>query len=479
MSDALTITARFLQPYSHGRGEDGSAEWPPSPLRLFQALVAPALGFSPDEDHRRRAIEALRWLERRAPPEIIAPPAASTAGYRLFVPDNVGDRVARSWASGRPADIADYRTEKDVQPVRLAANDDCAVHYVFRDVDGLPPHFEILRAMARRMTHLGWGVDLIVGDAAAGPVETAGERWIPGRGGHRSLRCPVPGTLAMLEQKHEQFLTRIEGDRFRPVAPLTAFCAWPYARPKDPLRRPVAAFRLLNPRNPGKRLWLDPRRHARSVAAWLRHAVDEVSTGWPFGSNSLVVHGHAEDDATAYRARFSYLPLPSITPMGTEWISRVLVLGAPGLEPQLDWIRHRLAGMEVSWDGQPRVIFEPLPAGDRVLGQYDKAAACWSTVTPVVLPGYHDGSQRKTERLLLKAFAQAGFEADLIDAIRDLEWNNTGFRRGVQRAGDYLRPDKVQGPLLHVRVRFGCDVAGPFAIGSGRHRGLGVFAVAE
>ena len=38
MSDYLCITVRFLQPYSHGRGDGGEPEWPPSPLRLFQAL---------------------------------------------------------------------------------------------------------------------------------------------------------------------------------------------------------------------------------------------------------------------------------------------------------------------------------------------------------------------------------------------------------------------------------------------------------
>ena len=65
----------------------------------------------------------------------------------------------------------------------------------------------------------------------------------------------------------------------------------------------------------------------------------------------------------------------------------------------------------------------------------------------------------------------------MVDGIRELEWRNVGFRAGSEAATRYLVPDKVSGPLFHVRVRFAKPVVGPLAIGSGRHRGMGVFAV--
>src|SRR4051812_28249327 len=112
----LRVTVRFLQPYSHGRGEGDAPEWPPSPLRLFQALVCVAIGHQVDDDRRGRAASALRWLEGQAAPEIVAAPAALvSAPFRLFVPDNINDQVARAWAAGRDATLADYRTEKDVR----------------------------------------------------------------------------------------------------------------------------------------------------------------------------------------------------------------------------------------------------------------------------------------------------------------------------------------------------------------------------
>src|SRR5437588_7057832 len=120
MSANLCITIRFLQPYCHGRGSDGDPEWPPSPLRVFQALVAAAAARWNERIRLECAHPALRWLERQPAPMIVAAPGIrSDVKYRLYVPDNVADKVARSWSGGREATIAEYRTEKDVCLTRL------------------------------------------------------------------------------------------------------------------------------------------------------------------------------------------------------------------------------------------------------------------------------------------------------------------------------------------------------------------------
>lgn len=479
MASELRVTVHFLQPYSHGRGEDGLPEWPPSPLRLFQALVASSVGRQGDPERRARAVAALRWLERQASPEIVAPPAMCTrAPYRLFVPDNVGDKAAKAWSMGRDASLADYRTEKDVRWVRLEGGT-AAVHYIFRSVDGLDAHLATLRAAARSITHLGWGIDMVAGDAGEATGGVDGERWIPGRHGGRTLRRPVAGTFDALERKHTQFLQRLDGGTFRPVPPLSTFAMELYARATDPAPRPFVAFRVLEPIT-GDRMSLDPRRRTRDVAAWMRHAAAEVCEGWPFGPAEALVHGHAQDaDARdGGRARLSFLPLPTITPRSrTEGIARVMVAAPPGLDEQLAWMRAHLAGHELVWEGEPVAFLDPLPPNDWVLQRYVMTSDHWSTVTPVVLPGHDDRSPRKAERLLRKAFLQAGFEPEVVDAIKEIEWRKVGFRAGVDLASRYLPPDKVSGPMFHVRVRFAEPLAGPVAIGSGRYRGMGVFAV--
>lgn len=474
---SLTVTARFLRPFSHGRGDDGQPEWPPSPLRLFQALVAAAMRTALRPEDRGRVVEALRWLERQAPPQIIAPrlhATPHTTAYRMFVPDNVADRVARSWAAGRPGEIAEYPSEKDVRAARIA-DDDTAVHYLFEDVEGLADHLDPLTTAARAMTHLGWGIDQIAGDARGdGPAPT-GERWLPGRPGGPGLRTPIAGTLDALERRHEAFLRRIENDLFRPVPPLETFEIQSYTRATDPTPAPFIAFRLLDPRT-GTRMALSPPRRTRDVAAWIRHAVDDVTRGWPFGDRELVVHGHAREPARGSHLRFSYLPLPTITPRGTDDLARVMIAAPSLLAEALRWVQPRLAGLELVWRDEPVAILEPLPASDGVLDQYTRPSTDWSSVTPVVLPGHHDRSARKAEGLLRRAFLQAGLAPEIVASIEELEWRDVGFRPGLDLARRYLPPDKITGPQFHVRVRFPRPIAGPISIGSGRHRGLGTLA---
>lgn len=249
MSSALCMTIRFLQPCFHGRTDGGETEWPPSPLRMFQSLTAAAAARWRNPTLFESAAEALRWLERQAPPLIIAPKAAAAeTKYRIYVPDNVGDKVAKSWNCGGNASVADYRTEKDIRPMRLAGE---AIHYVFTVEDSEQIPIDLLRSASRSITHLGWGIDMVVGDASIrSPEEVAilaGERWQPVEDPSAvGYRMTVPGTLTNLIRKHAAFLSRIQSTEFHPVPPLTRFRIVGYRHALQPPGRPFAAFTLLN-----------------------------------------------------------------------------------------------------------------------------------------------------------------------------------------------------------------------------------------
>src|SRR3954451_23719277 len=101
MQNYLSITVRFLQPMCHARDHRGEPEWPPSPLRLFQALVSASAARWNERIRLEYAAPALRWLERQPAPAIIAAAGRrSRVKYRLYVPDNVGDKVAGTWSRG-------------------------------------------------------------------------------------------------------------------------------------------------------------------------------------------------------------------------------------------------------------------------------------------------------------------------------------------------------------------------------------------
>ena len=196
MPTHLCLTVRFLQPYSHGRDGRGDPEWPPSPLRVFQALVAAAAARWNERTRIEHAAQALVWLERREAPLIVAAPGVrSDVKYRLYVPDNVADKVAKSWSAGREASIADYRTEKDVRPMHLKGE---AVHYLFSLADEGCPHLDVLAAAACSLTHLGWGMDMAAANATVLSDEQSaklpGERWRPMEGALADgLRVPMWG----------------------------------------------------------------------------------------------------------------------------------------------------------------------------------------------------------------------------------------------------------------------------------------------
>ncbi len=160
MSRHFVLSFRFLSPWFHGRGDGAAPEWPPSPLRAFQAVVAAAARAGTLESTRG----ALTWLEQRAAPLIIAPEAVESAvGYRLSVPHNAMDIVGKQWSRGDEGNAAEHRTMKNLRPHRLP--EDSVVHYAWQFYgDGSPAH--ALIPAARGVVALGWGVDLVVGDGA-------------------------------------------------------------------------------------------------------------------------------------------------------------------------------------------------------------------------------------------------------------------------------------------------------------------------
>src|ERR1700678_4467698 len=100
----LLLTVRFLDDRYHGlldRG--GPPEWPPSPFRLFQALVAGVARRGELVDGEEVSSnttftpigQALGWLQqltRDHPPIIIAPKSKTGQAITRFVPNNDGDK---------------------------------------------------------------------------------------------------------------------------------------------------------------------------------------------------------------------------------------------------------------------------------------------------------------------------------------------------------------------------------------------------
>ncbi len=520
MASYLCLSVRFLLPVFHGQRGDGAWEWPPSPMRVFQALVSAAGMRWRGQRLPDRVAEALRWLERLSAPVIVAPMSVKGTPYRVSVPNNDMDVIAREWARNgvsrkQPSEL---RTLKRVRRVHMLDGD--TVSYLWPLPAALSPeeqgHVNTLKDVARSIVALGWGMDLVAGNGLLISEDEArnlsGLRWTPGIGGlEDGLRVPIAGSLSDLENRYRQFMQRVRPDGLTVPPPITVFETFGYRLESEIDPRPIASFALLRPDADGFRTF-DTARYSLTVAGMVRGAVRRAAerSGWDPDRVNWVVLGHGQGKDFE-SPRFAYLPLPSIEHRGharrvVGSVRRVLITAFRGpFEAEVDWAQRTLSGepLVAAKDGKTEAILSGISENDVMVRQVRGTAVRWATVTPVVLPGYDDPAHlrrrlrtrvsseeqkrllsrvsERTDKLIRKAIVQSGFPRALA-ANALVEWSRTGFLPGVERADRYGIPDHLRRfPALHIRIEWRSEggepigVPGPVVIGAGRYFGLGLF----
>lgn len=509
MTVDLCISIRFLHPFPlyHGRRDDEQPEWPPSPMRLLQALLNAACLRTrgrPLPPEVRRAFERLEGSS----PRIIAPRAyVSTVGYRAYVPHNQADLVASAWHRGNlDESIAEHRIEKDVRPIRVDTSGDQlpALHYLYPLGDSsldMEELLSIIRPCVRAVTHLGWGIDQVAGDAAlvdSSRDHLTGERWSPSRSSGVRLRLHRSGSLDALIGRYGQFLDRLRDGEWTPAAPLSAFELTSYRRDCDPIGRPYAVFKLLDSNDD---TYTQPHAKLIHLAGMVRHlAIAMMSKHPPRGVAEPArwveryVAGHrGRNDATAEapHTQLSYVPLPSIGHAHTDpGVRRVMIIAPIGDESLLDHVAQQLDGRLLEPERPEHLrgpVFLSRVRTDGVIDRYTNYSRTWASFTPVILPGHDDREPAKTVKLIHKALIQSG-----VDQPCEFEWSahshfakSYGAHKHVRdeqarngrRSVGYVRPDHLLDlSVVHLKVTFKEPVPGPITIGAGRHCGFGLMA---
>lgn len=526
MPTHLCVTFHLPGRTFHGVADDGAPEWPPSPLRAFQAMVRAAAQGSGAIEPDVRADFA--WLENLCPPRIVAPPVEIGVTVRCAVPNNDLDVVFREWARDREGGrtVEQLKTLKSVRALHLDGGAD--VHYLYQLDTTLAEAEERLARLSRvahKVVALGWGIDLAVSAVCLVDNQQVddleGEHWVPSEGvSTNRLRVPVLGTFEDLVRRHVAFLTRLSSGHYIPPARLSRFARVAYRRNTDRARPEGAAFSLLKVDGSGFRAF-DPVRRGLRVAGMVRRATAAAAAaaGWPEAQVNAFVLGHGEAageiHVPAGPRRFVFLPLPSLehragSPSAHIGAIRRVLLTAyqEGCEAELAWSRRGLSGRELVDErtGEVAALISVVPLSDQIVQRYLHPAVEWATVTPVVLPGYDDPGHlrrrleaepdaetqrrllrtldRRVDALLRRSLSQAGWPDGLVRHA-ELEWRGSGFLPGVDLAGRYGVPDHLRRfPRLHVRLGWRTtegvptSIAGPLCIGAGRYYGLGLFAPA-
>lgn len=485
----LCISVTLLDPLFHGKGDRDEPEWPPSPMRLFQALLAGSRAGCRNLEWSEAKAAAFRWLEQRRPPLIIAPAARRTTTHTLFVPNNDSDKKF---------DRQDRLTSKIVQPHRMMDGDQVNYLWTIEESDwaSVQPHAELLCREARHLMALGWGIDQVVGDGRilteAEAAALGGLRWRSWDGhwpGRQTYRVPTKGSLIDLEKVHQSFLARVNGEQYRPSLKLKKFKTVTYIRQTALPPRPYAVFEL--PEGVSFRQ-VDVVKVAAMLRSLACKLAKEDTYEFPGGSEHYVA-GHLKDDDPD-QARFSYLPLPTIGHRHADGLIRRLLIAEPfgGDSSCAGWTQHRLHNATLTdEDGNERgILLELWRAGStEMVRRYVGESRTWCSVTPVILPGYDDFKSlrrqdkdqlTKAERLLFKCLTHAGIPTEL---VAEVFMRKAPFWPGSQHPKHYHRPDYLADqnarPGWHVRLVFHEPLSGPLAIGAGRHCGLGILAASD
>jgi CRISPR-associated protein Csb2 len=500
----LLITVRFHDGRYHGSGE-----WPPSPARLFQALVA---GAARGENLSAGAVESLRWLEGLDAPVIAAPSAYTGQGFKNFVPNNDLDAMG-----GDPARMNEIRTGKIIRPRTFVAAAPLHYAWTFEHSAGAGRHSRTICEIASSLYQLGRGVDMAWAqgevfeesktDARLG--ECGGILWRPNKGGDSAtLTCPHPGSLASLMKRFKKtrgrFKTVGKGARASQLfsqAPKPDFGQVPYNSP--------SIFLLFDIKKADA---FAPQRLERVVA--LTEKVRDLAaqrlsmSNWRHDNpkrqdciEKVFIGRDAKEADKAQRIRIT--PLPSIGHAQTERSARrVLVAVPPDCPIATGDVAWAFSGLALDFDSETGEVRDDgaalVPADDRTMlahyGIQDRAPArLWRTVTPAALPQRaarrridphrrreeaKDGAERMREQAaaewaVRQALRHAGIDTS-VPAIRVQREPFDAKGRRVESFGTSSRFSKER--LWHIEIAFARRVSGPMLIGDGRYLGLGLMA---
>jgi CRISPR-associated protein Csb2 len=497
----LTIRVQFLAGYS-GR------EWPPSPARLFKALVSSArAGWSHSNrtaiDDSLRVLEQQGWTEDTKLPEIVAPRAAlRPPRQRRFVPNN-----SKNWPTERK-----LNPEKgiDLEPEPMVGRDieaPSTVWYWWPNVAA--SHVPVIRDVSRRVVSVGKGEDLAVLDASDVEPPADAVRWQPASSG-ASLEVPEAGCLDVCDAVFARDLNEL------PLA-AAGVRAVTYASDARGADREVPTFVLGLWRN-GKRCSWDARL-LRQVVGPVRHLLDEIRSEVvdilsrnPNDRPAMealvcrILVGHDESDKPISEPHLAILPLPSVLgPYPDGRVRRVALadFGDTGDQNRREIIglaQVLMHGRELRDNGHGTGVVLDTEPDEHWRRAITSRSRTWATVTPLVQAAKELTSAEW--KRLVEARKSAGQEPakaaarelhlrkrrlELIERsvrqaivgqearIESIEFASSGWIAGVHVASQYRANGYLgETPRLHVLVTFDRVVAGPLAIGRGRHVGFGV-----
>lgn len=467
----LTIEIEFLHGTFRGSGDDlriaggdEAGEWPPSPARLFSALVAA------DGTRGRCAVtdgSELCFLERQPPPVIHADAEGDVPGspvQQRFVVINATEANTVQNYPARVSRVARPGTRRSPRHPHVA--------FVWPDATADGVTLEGLRRRAARIGYLGCAdspVRVCVSDQQPGhavPVAT----WEPDAAGRVGIPVPFEGLVDVLNRAFDDFTDR--------GAVRRSSYAFEHARYRSPDQASMPAVHQV----PGTVVWLRferalPGRFVLAVTSTLRKAIlDHYQRLVPGAALPPVLTGHGFEGQHDYQ-HVHWLALPDV---GHDR-SRGRIHGAAVWLPEHTPSDVVVGVQKAVWNlrelVQPEVFSIGVRPGDGE-GAWAARPSRWTTPARrfvSVFPVVHERFVRPAPDLATVAewCEHAGLPAPV--AFRE-------HRSPILPGSVLLKPQEVfrngdaRKPYRYMEMVFDRPVAGPVVVGGKRQFGLGLFA---
>lgn len=503
---ALVISIQFYEGRYHG-----ADEWPPAPARLFQALVAGA-GLSGHLESGDR--EGLEWRERLDAPIIGAPRKRDGQSLTLYVPNNDLDKVG-----GDLRRIAEVRGSRKVFKPRLFDPVTPFIYaWTFKESAEAARNSPIICRLAERLYQFGRGVDFACAWAEELSTEAMEGRLAgysdsvyrpSSRGAGLALKCPAPGSLKSLDDRHyasgRRFDLEERGKSIRRVftkPPHPRFTLIAYDSPSS-----HCVFEL-HERSDEARFAAWPLAQTARLVELLRDGtVARLCSALPSQrteiARALVGRKPNGSNSGPSSDRVKVVPLPSIGhPHADRGIRRILIDVPPNCPLRPDDVQWAFSGLELSEaDGTKPAEIEVTPADSENVrsmlanyaigrGQYHRR---WRSVTPAALP--ESAARRRIDPRRRLEEAKGGPEragecayaaAAVVQALRhtgvpvrpEVIWvQREPFESNGERVEAFAEGTRFpKHRLWHVAIEFADRIPGPLVIGDGRFLGLGLMA---
>ena len=469
----LRVTVEFLHGTFRGTGADDAAlagqtgiesEWPPSPARLFQALVAG--GGTGDRCTSPAGISDVRLLEGKAP-TIHADHGLSVAATELLDRFAVIDKTEDGAVQNYPAREGAVSTSEWPRRCRRAPRS---------PTSGMTPHRPIWNSTDFAIVLPGSAISAV----PTVQFESGWKRrhfenaapmriWSPGERGDTELGIPRHGWLEVLDAAYLDWVAGAPRRR-----------SW-IDTEQQRYRSPAPVIRSMG----GQAIWVRFERAIRprlvlTVADALKNAVLERYTALVADGDRdrvpAALHGHHPDGTTGHQ-HIHWLPLPFVGEPNADGRIRGACIWVPESATDLVSDLRVVVGSirELAVTG----VFATAVGtnlDNRVASRATSSSSRWSKPSRQWVSAFPVVQERRVRGEIQLDDVSMWSRHVGLPAPTKARWSRVPLMPGAAKlhAADVFRRNEDRRPFGHLWIEFAEAVSGPIALGRGRQFGLGL-----